>query len=55
MKAGEMIQLYSERCETSETEHFAKMINGKKAVDYFRKTLHLGVRQGFEYFSVRPS
>ena len=45
-------EAYSQHCQTSEMECFAKIVNGWKAFTIFPKQLTLDVWQGSEYASV---
>ena len=42
---------YSQPCQTSRIERFARIVNGLKTVNYFHKTLYLRCLQGSEYAS----
>ena len=41
IKLNRNMEAYSEPCQTSKMEGFAKIVNGFLAGNYFRKTLHL--------------
>ena len=41
LKLNRNMEAYSEPCQTSRMEGFAKIVNSFLALNYFRKTLHL--------------
>ena len=45
------LETYSKPSQTSQKEHFPKLVNGFKGVNYFRKTVHIDIWQSSEYAS----